>query len=109
MKLMTKELEKALEKCPIYSKDGQGKDAEVVCKFFFPMGNWTWYVLEGEKVENDGKEDWEFFGYVVSDYPEFGYFTLSELEEVCVHGLKVERDRYFKPCKLSECVDRVTY
>ena len=39
MKLMTKEIEKKLEKAPLYSKDGQGKDAEVVCKFFAPWSN----------------------------------------------------------------------
>ena len=112
MKLMTKELEKMLEKYPLYSQDGKGKDETmVIAKFFFPMGNWTWYVTEGSKIE-DGfgeKGDWQFFGYVVGEFPEFGYFTLSELEAVNVRGLKVERDMYFKPCKLTEVVERVVY
>ncbi len=109
MKLLTKELEKKLEKHPLYSQDGKGKDAEVIAKFFFPMGNWTWYVLEGERYEGDGESDWEFYGYVVGDFPEFGYFTLSELESVSINGLKVERDMHFKPCKLGDVVERVVY
>ena len=107
MKLMTKEIEKKLAKCPIRSKDGEGKEAEVVCKFFTPWSNWTWYVLEGEKQE-DG--DWYLYGYVESDFPEFGYFMLSELEEaVGPFGLKIERDKWFAPCKLSEVVREVVY
>ena len=107
MKLMTKEIEKKLEKCPIDSKYGQGKDAEVICKFFTPWSNWTWYVLEGMKHE-DG--EWELYGYMESDFPEFGYFTLSELESITgPWGLKVERDMYFSPCKLGEVVKEVVY
>ena len=105
MKLMTKEIEKRLEKYPLYSQDGKEEKA-VVCKFFHPWGGWTWYVLEGNKFENG---DWEFFGYVEGDFSEFGYFTLSELESVRVMGLGVERDMYFKPCKLSEVVREGVY
>lgn len=99
MKLMTKEIEKKLEKYPLYSQDGKGDDATVICKFFFPWGGWTWYVTEGSKTE-DG--DWEFYGLVVGNFTEYGYFTLSELESVSRGYLKVERDLYFKPCKLGE-------
>ena len=106
MKLLTKEIEKKLEKAPIRSKDGQGKNAEVICKFFSPWGNWTWYVLEGERYDND----WEFFGYVESDFPEYGYFTLSELESVVgPFGLKIERDIHFIPCKLGDVVGEAVY
>lgn len=107
MKLITKEIERKLEKAPIYSKDGQGKDAEIICKFFTPWGNWSWYVLEGEKAENG---DWTFYGYVDSDFPEYGYFTLSDLESVVgPFGLKIERDLHFENHKLGEVFDRVCY
>ncbi len=105
MKLMTKELEKTIAKYPLYSQDGK-EDKIAIAKFFFPVGGWTWYVLEGEKYNDT---DYEFFGYVVGDFPEFGYFTLSELESINMGGLKVERDIYFKPCKLKEVVDKVVY
>lgn len=93
MKLMTKAIEKAIEKAPIYSKDGQGKNAEVIVKFFYPYGSGTWLVTEGEKLENG---DFEFFGYVDLGYGyECGYFRLSELESLAKlnrYGLGVERD-----------------
>lgn len=101
MKLLTKAIEKKLEKFPLYSQDGKEEDAEVVCKFFAPVGSWTWYVLEGAKHE-DG--DWEFFGIVVNDMgSEYGYFSLRELESVQLPlGLGIERDLYFDSCKVKD-------
>lgn len=93
MKLITKEIEKAIAKAPIYSKDGQGENAEVIVKFFYPYGVGTWLVVEGEKLENG---DYEFFGYVDLGYGyEAGYFMLSQLESIAKanrYGLGVERD-----------------
>ena len=106
MKLITKEIEKRIEKYPIYSQDGKNKDALVIAKFFHPWGGYTWYVLEGEKLDNG---DIQFYGYVDGQFGEYGYFTLSELESVRYMGLGVERDMYFKPCKLSEVVREVVY
>lgn len=101
MKLITKQIEKQLSKYPLYSQDGKGDEAVVVCKFFAPVGSFTWYVTEGEKQE-DG--DWTFFGLVVNDYgKEYGYFTLSELENIkLTFGLTIERDVYFEPTKLNK-------
>ena len=45
MKLLTKAIEKKLEKFPLCSQDGKGDDADIICKFFNPMGSGTWYVL----------------------------------------------------------------
>ena len=103
MKLMTKEIEKKLKKFPLYSQDGKEGEAEVVCKFFAPVGSWTWYVLEGDKRE-DG--DWEFFGIVDNEYGhEYGYFTLNELEEVRLpFGLKIERDKYFECTRVKDLI-----
>ena len=101
MKLVTKEIESRLKKYPLYSQDSKGGDAVVVCKFFNPVGAFTWYVLEGEKI---GK-DYRFFGLVINDYGEreYGYFMLSELESVRLpFGLGIERDIDFEECKLSE-------
>ena len=90
MKLMTKEIEKKLQKSPLYSKDGQGKEADVVVKFFNPYGAGTWLVTEGEK-QDDG--DWLLYGYFnISDW-EWGYVLLSELASVRFRfGLGIERD-----------------
>lgn len=106
MRLITKEIENRLEKYPLYSQDGKGDDAVIVCKFFSPVGAWTWYVLEAQKRE-DG--DYEFFGIVVNGYgeKEYGYFTKSELESVKLpFGLTIERDIYFSPSRVGDLIDR---
>lgn len=97
MKLITKQLQKELAKYPLYSQDGKGEDAVVVCKFF--LQGYTWYVLEAEKADND----YEFFGIIVGQHTEYGYFTLSQLESVTGQwGMRVERDRGFKPTKVKD-------
>ena len=100
MKLITKQIEKRLEKYPLYSQDSKGDAAVIVCKFF--LANYTWYVLEAERQPNG---DYVFFGIVDNGTShEYGYFRLSELERFRVWGyLKVERDMYFDSIKVSEC------
>lgn len=71
-------------------------DPTVWVKLFFPDFHWTWYI-----IEFDGHD--LCFGWVDGDFPELGYFQLSELQ--AVHGkwgLPIERDRYFTPCSLSK-------
>lgn len=90
--LMTKELEKKLEKYPIGSQDGKGMEAEVIVKYFNPCGAGTWLITEGEKQTNG---DWLLFGYCHIFEWEWGYVTLSELESVTLpFGLKIERELY---------------
>jgi len=88
MELLTAELRSVLPK--LYSQDGN-RNPMVYAKYFFPAGGWTWFVTEGEQ---DG-DDFLFFGYVIGHEREWGYFLLSELESINIHGLTVERDRYF--------------
>lgn len=86
-----------MAKYPLYSQDGKGEDAVVVCKFF--LQGYTWYVLEAEKADNG----YEFFGIIVGQHTEYGYFTLSQLESVTGQwGLRVEKDRGFKPTKVKD-------
>lgn len=92
MMLMTKELEKAFEKYPLYSQEEKGMESEVVVKYFNPCGNGTWLITEGEKQE-DG--DWLFYGYCHLFEWEWGYVTLSELKSVKLpFGLGIERELY---------------
>ena len=52
--------------------------------------------------ESQNEVDFKFFGLVYGHEREFGYFLLSELEEVRgPHGLPIERDLYFKPMMLK--------
>ena len=93
MKLLTKDLKRKLP--PLYATE-QEEDPLVICKFFYPDFHWTWYA-----IEFDGQQT--FFGWVDGDYPELGYFSLSELKSNRGKlGLPIERDRWFKPCRLSQ-------
>lgn len=80
MKLMTKEIEQKLLNAPIYSKDGMGKDAEVVVKYHNPEGAGVWLITEGEKIEDT--DNWLFFGYCNIFEWEWGYVSLSDLQSV---------------------------
>lgn len=97
MELLPGELRGTLPK--LYTQENE-EDPIAHAKFFFPAGNWTWFVTEGEQKEND----FLFFGYVIGFVGEWGYFSLKELEEVEVKGLKIERDLYFKPDRFSVCL-----
>lgn len=75
------------------------EDPTVFAKFFFPASGWTWFVTEGEP---DG-DDFLFFVYVVGFEPEWGHFSMNELEAVEIRGLRVERDIYFERMPFSKC------
>lgn len=64
-----------------------------------PQGNSL--AIYPTAIEFDGDDT--FFGWVDGDFPELGYFRLSELQvNRGKFGLPIERDRCFKPCRLSE-------
>lgn len=100
MKLLTKTLEKQLQKYPLYSQDGKGDGAKVLIKFFTPNKGFTWYILEGERQG----DDYTFFGIVDNcGEREYGYFSLNELESIRLpFGMRIERDLYFRPCTVAE-------
>jgi hypothetical protein len=96
MELLPDEIRKTLP--PLYAQEHE-KDPMVYVKFFHPMSHWTWYATEGSQED----EDFIFFGWVYGDFPELGYFSLTELESVKDPiGLGIERDLYFTPTRLSE-------
>tara|TARA_R100001244_G_scaffold16670_1_gene18031 strand:+ start:268 stop:582 length:315 start_codon:yes stop_codon:yes gene_type:complete len=97
MKLLTQHIKDALPKLGA-TENTSCDDKTFVCKFFNPMGDWTWLVAEGEEQE-DG--DWMFFGLVDGFEKEWGYFSLSELEGVDVgFGMGIERDICFGSSEL---------
>lgn len=95
MELVTKKLEKKLEKYPIYSQEDLLYDAKVIVKYFNPVGVGTWLITEAEKKEN-GK--YLFYGYCHlgdNQNAEFGYVSQEDLENIKLpYGLKIERDLY---------------
>lgn len=99
MKLLTKEI---LKKLPaLYStEETPTADKLVICKFFFPIGRYTFYAVEYSPEEK------LFFGFCVSsfgpDCDEWGYTSLEEMESLKVRGLGIERDLYFKPTRFGE-------
>ena len=102
------------ERIPALYSQEEVPDPLVVCKFFDPVGSWTWYATEGSPVDEDGyydtdkeKVDYLFFGLVVGFEKELGYFSLTELQTLKggmrgIRALPIERDVYFTPTRLSE-------
>ncbi len=95
MKLLTKALEKKLPKT-YGTEEVPLKEKLLICHFLLTDGGFDWYPVEYDKATET------FFGYVKGIENEWGYFTLSQLNEVRgQYGLKVERDLYFKPIKFK--------
>jgi len=100
MQLLTAELRSQLP--PLYSQE-HNKDPTVHLKFFCPWSNWTWFATEGA-AEDD---DFRFFGFVIGFEEEWGYFVLSEMEEIRgPGGLTIERDLFFKPGPFSQVIQQ---
>ena len=99
VKLMTKEIKKQI---PVLGgQDGKGIDAIVYVKWFNPAGPQTWWITEYDPNEEIA------FGYVQGMYDEeWGTFILHEIQNVRVPilGLGIERDLYFTPKPLRECL-----
>jgi hypothetical protein len=83
MKLVTKEL---LGKIPNMEENESGR---IYAKFFHIMSQWKWYAMEYDP-ENE-----IFFGFVHGDFPELGYFSLSDFEDNQLGGLPFERDLFW--------------
>lgn len=106
-RLHTPQLEEALKGYPLYSQDGKGKEA--ICRAIFALGSARWFILEGEREE----EDTIMFGIVtglIED--EYGYISLNELSEVELdlsaqgYGkLHVTLQSDFKPTALKNLSD----
>jgi len=94
MKLVTQEIRKKLP--PLYTQEKKGNEAIAHVKFFCPWNQWTWYA-----TEFDGEDT--FFGLVVGQETELGYFSLSELQSVKgPFGLGIERDLHWTPKTLAQ-------
>ncbi len=94
MGLLTEELGRKLPR--LYSTDKQGDAAIVQCKFFAPWNQWTFFGIEFDGTDT-------FFGLIVGNEVEFGYFSLSEVESIRgPFGLQIERDLYFTPKSVAE-------
>ena len=103
MQLLSAELRASLP--ALYSQETQD-DPQVICKFFTPDSNWTWFVTEGSPDE-DNDQDIRFFGFVIGFAEAWGYFMLSELEaDLRSPRMPIERDLCFRPGPFSEVIRR---
>src|SRR5574344_2607220 len=85
-------------KIPNLYETEEQKDKICYVKLFLPNSNWTWYIIEINKQDNN-----TCFGFVDGFEKELGYFSIRELDNLKgMFGLKVELDRNFKPTKLSK-------
>lgn len=96
-RLLSDEVKKVL---PRLREQEHSKDPTVYTVFFFPLSGWKWFVTEGEPTG----DDFIFFGYVIGFEAEFGSFSLSELEGLDIHGVRVESVEDFEPASLSDCI-----
>ena len=98
MMLMTKEIKKTIP--ALYSGEETPLNDKIChVKFFHPMCNMTWYATEFDP------ETGLFFGWVDGQFPEWGNFSLQEMESLNVRGLGMERDKWFTAKKMSEIPD----
>lgn len=99
MKLIPKNIGKQIPKIGETS-ELSSNEVTVHVKLFNPSGAGTWYVTEfdGEDIA---------FGYVADmPYPELGYFSIKDLEGLVLWpNFRIERDKYFQACKLSEIMN----
>ena len=106
-RLMTTQLAEALEGYPLYSQDGKGKEA--VYRAVFALGAVRWFILEGNREDNDVI----LFGIVVGLMEdEYGYISLNELSDVeldlSAQGfgkLQVRQQQNFKSVPLKQIQD----
>ena len=92
--LVPKEMIEEMKIPKLYETEEQN-DPIAYVKLF--LDGWTWYITEISIDEDIA------FGYVVSPFEsELGYFSINEIQTIKNSlGIGVERDLYFKPCKLS--------
>jgi hypothetical protein len=102
MKLITKEIEKALP--ALYANEGkEPADIPVVFKLFNPCGSGTWYITEGNLA------DGTLFGLCHIHEAELGYVDFNELKAFKGRfGLGIERDLHWKG-SLADAMKREKY
>lgn len=105
MMLFTKEIEKAFIKQGS-TANKSSEEIKIVAKLFNPAGVGTWYLYE---KENDDVY-WCFAELGDPMCAECGTVSINELKSLRLpFGLKIERDRFFKPMSMSlkEVMDKI--
>ena len=89
---VTQEMERVFKENPLYSKDGQGKKAKVIARFYLPGTSMEWLVTEASEEEGQ----WTLYGYCHIFEWEWGYMNLTEMMEINTHGLIISAEVFQK-------------
>ena len=101
MKLLTQSL---LSKFREVGDQRNVEDSQIICKFFYPLNQWTWYCISYDE------ESETFFWLVNGHELELGYFSLSELQ--AFRGsfwIGIERDLYFQEGQTLSDIQKLCY
>lgn len=102
MKLLPEHIEQSLP--PMYAQQRLGLEAIAYVRYFTPWSRWAWYATEYDR------QDRVFFGLIVKESTDLGFFSLAELDSVSSPGsdkrLRVRRDTRWTPCTLARCRGR---
>ena len=94
MKLLTKEIQ---EKAESQFKKADDMDQKIVAKFFNPVGDWSWYLM------NKDPKSGYCWGIVDGFAVEMGSFMIEELQNIELPlGLGIERDISFQSITAKE-------
>lgn len=97
--LMTKQIEEAFKKSPLYSHEGDLMEADVITAYYTPFASGRWVIIEGEKMKNG---DFLLYGYCHLFEWEWGTLYLSDLQRCYNRGIYIERDLHCKGKKVKD-------
>lgn len=99
MDLLPQYLEKTLP--PLGNQQDKREGAIAYVRFFTPWSRWMWFATEYDRGSRI------FFGLIVGEDAEYGYFSLDDLEAMeDLLGLRVVHDVFWTPKPLGACVPR---
>lgn len=90
----------------LYATEHQNTaEKTIVAKWFSPYSNFRWFAVEFDPETRNA------FGYVQSDFSEWGYFNLDEMQATRIPMFReslegVERDCHWTPCTVAEAIER---
>lgn len=100
MKLIT---QKILEQFAKQGDTSQKSTSEIIVylKIFNPYGAQTWFIYE---YDPESEIAWCFADLGDKEMAELGTVSMAEIKQVKVppFGFPLERDKFWKPCPLSE-------
>ena len=95
--LLTEEMKSRIPAIDMEDSD-ENKDPMFSFRLFTPDSNWTWYIFQISKYDND-----LCFGYTQGNSNEWGSFSLTVLETIRGPlGLPIEVDILFEPTLFSQ-------